>query len=93
MVRSELLKALIRDNSGLRADEIERVADVFFDEIAQCLASDGRVELRGFGTFSTRYRKPRRGRNPYTGEEVEVLAKRALHFKPGKQMRALLNTD
>ena len=71
MIRSELLQALAKENSGLRAEEVERVADVFFDEIAQRLAADGRVELRGFGAFSTRDRNPRRGRNPRTGEAVE----------------------
>ena len=93
MIRSELLQALAKENNGLRADEIERVADVFFDEIAQRLADDGRVELRGFGAFSTRERDSRRGRNPRTGEAVDVPAKRVPYFKPGKEMRARLNTD
>ena len=93
MIRSELLQALAKDNPGLRADEIERVADVFFDEIAQRLADGGRVELRGFGAFSTREREPRKGRNPRTGETVEVPGKRVPYFKPGKEMRARLNTD
>lgn len=53
MIRSELLQELHRDNPDLRADEIEQVVDIFFDEIAQRLAEGGRVELRGFGAFST----------------------------------------
>ena len=93
MIRSELLQALARENSGLRAEEIERVVDVFFDEIGQRLADGGRVELRGFGAFSTRERDPRKGRNPRTGEEVEVPGKRVPYFKPGKEMRARLNAD
>ena len=93
MIRSELLQALAKDNAGLRAEEIERVADVFFDEIAQRLADSGRVELRGFGAFSTREREPRKGRNPRTGETVDVPGKRVPYFKPGKEMRARLNTD
>jgi integration host factor subunit beta len=93
MIRSELLQALAKDNAGLRAEEIERVADVFFDEIAQRLADGGRVELRGFGAFSTREREPRKGRNPRTGETVDVPGKRVPYFKPGKEMRARLNTD
>ena len=93
MIRSELLQALARENSGLRAEEIERVVDVFFDEIGQRLADGGRVELRGFGAFSTRERDPRKGRNPRTGEAVEVPGKRVPYFKPGKEMRARLNAE
>ena len=93
MIRLELLKGLARETPGLRAKEIERVVDVFFDEIAMRLSDDGRVELRGFGTFSTRKRDARQGRNPRTGEAVDVQAKRILHFKPGTEMRARLNVD
>ena len=93
MIRSELLQALAKDNPGLRSEEIERVADVFFDEIAQRLSDGGRVELRGFGAFSTREREPRKGRNPRTGETVDVPGKRVPYFKPGKEMRARLNAD
>ena len=93
MIRSELLQALAKESPGLRAEEIERVVDVFFDEVAQRLADGGRVELRGFGAFSTREREPRKGRNPRTGDAVEVPAKRVPYFKPGKEMRARLNAD
>ena len=93
MIRSELLQALAKESPGLRAEEIERVVDVFFDEVAQRLADCGRVELRGFGAFSTREREPRKGRNPRTGDAVEVPAKRVPYFKPGKEMRARLNAD
>ena len=91
MIRSELLQALGRDNPELRADDVEKIVDVFFDEIAERLASGGRVELRGFGAFSTRERDARRGRNPRTGESVDVPGKRVPYFKPGKEMRARLN--
>lgn len=93
MIRSELLKALAQENSGLRREEVERVVDVVFDEIARRLADDGRVELRGFGVFSTRERVSHRGRNPRTGDAVEVPAKRVPFFKPGKEMRARLKPD
>ena len=93
MIRSELLQELAKENPGMRAEEIERVVDVFFDEIAQRLAEGGRVELRGFGAFSTRGRDPRKGRNPRTGEPVDVPGKRVPYFKPGKEMRQRLNTD
>ncbi|NMW32516.1 integration host factor subunit beta [Altererythrobacter sp. RZ02] len=91
MIRSELLQALAKDNPDLRSEEIEQVVDVFFDEITKRLAEGGRVELRGFGAFSTREREPRTGRNPRTGETVEVPSKRVPYFKPGKEMRERLN--
>ena len=91
MIRSELLQALARENPDLRADEVEQVLDTFFDEIAKRLAEGGRVELRGFGAFSTRERGARKGRNPRTGEAVEVPEKKVPYFKPGKDMRRVVN--
>lgn len=93
MIRSELLQKLARDNPELRAQEVEQVVDIFFEEIAQRLAEGGRVELRGFGAFSTRDREARTGRNPRTGEAVDVPAKRVPYFKPGKEMRNALNDE
>lgn len=91
MIRSELVQQLVQDNPGLTIREVEKIVAVFFDEITARLAQDGRVELRGFGAFSTRARDGRSGRNPRTGETVEVEAKRVPYFKPGKEMRARLN--
>ncbi len=91
MIRSELLQALTKENPGLRADDLDRVLTCFFDEIAVRLAKGGRVELRGFGAFSTREREARKGRNPRTGDSVDVDAKRVPYFKPGKEMRERLN--
>jgi len=93
MIRSVLLQKLAQDNPELRAQEIEQVVDIFFEEIAQRLAEGGRIELRGFGAFSTREREARTGRNPRTGEAVDVPAKRVPYFKPGKEMRNALNPD
>ena len=93
MIRSELLNALARDNPDLRGEDVEQVVDIFFDEISQRLAEGGRVELRGFGAFSTRDREARLGRNPRTGEAVSVEAKRVPYFRPGKDMRRILNED
>jgi len=92
MIRSELVEALARDNPELKA-EVEQVVHIFFDEIAQRLAEGGRVELRGFGAFSTREREARKGRNPRTGTSVAVPAKRVPYFKAGKEIRERLNTD
>jgi integration host factor subunit beta len=91
MIRSELLQELHQDNPELRAEEVEQVVEIFFDEIAQRLAEGGRVELRGFGAFSTRERDARKGRNPRTGEDVDVPAKRVPYFKAGKEIRRRLN--
>lgn len=93
MIRSELLQELHKDNPELRAEEIEQVVDIFFDEITERLAEGGRIELRGFGAFSTREREARTGRNPRTGEAVPVPAKRVPYFKAGKEIRKRLNDD
>jgi integration host factor subunit beta len=93
MIRSELVQLLARDHADLAARDIEKIVDVFFEEIIGRLIEDGRVELRGFGAFSTRARDARIGRNPRTGESVDVGAKRVPYFKPGKEMRARLNVD
>lgn len=91
MIRSELVQQLVQDNPGLSVREVEKIVSVFFDEIVRRLTEDGRVELRGFGAFSTRARDGRTGRNPRTGETVEVAPKRVPYFKPGKEMRVRLN--
>ncbi|MXP10649.1 integration host factor subunit beta [Pseudoblastomonas halimionae] len=91
MIRSELVHALSRRNPDLKQEEVEHVVDIMFDEITTQLAEGGRVELRGFGAFSTRHREGRTGRNPRTGEAVEVPAKRVPFFKAGKAIRERLN--
>ncbi|MGN6375294.1 MAG: integration host factor subunit beta [Sphingomonas sp.] len=91
MIRSELVQLIARDNPDLALRDVEAIVTTFFDEICERLAADGRIELRGFGAFSTRARDARVGRNPRTGETVSVDAKRVPYFKPGKEMRARLN--
>ena len=91
MIRSELVERLCEDHPDLSQREVEAIIGCFFDTIAARLASNGRVELRGFGAFSTRARDARTGRNPRTGETVDVEAKRVPYFKPGKEMRTRLN--
>ena len=91
MIRSELVQQLAAGNPELAQRDVEAIVTTFFDEITARLASNGRVELRGFGAFSTRARDARVGRNPRTGETVEVDAKRVPFFKPGKEMRVRLN--
>jgi len=91
MIRSELVQSLVKSNPDLTLREVETIVDSFFDIIVQRLAEGGRVELRGFGAFSTRAREGRTGRNPRTGDAVAVDAKRVPHFKPGKEIRDRLN--
>ncbi|WP_022682611.1 integration host factor subunit beta [Sphingobium bisphenolivorans] len=91
MIRSELIQKLAEENPALSSQEVERIVDLFFKEIVDRLSNGGRVELRGFGAFTTRPREARTGRNPRTGEQVPVCAKRVPYFKPGKEMRERLN--
>ena len=91
LIRSELVQQLCEDHPDLTVKEIERVVSAFFDSIIDQLQAGGRVELRGFGAFSTREREARKGRNPRTGAAVDVDAKRVPYFKPGKEMRERLN--
>ena len=91
MIRSELVQKLCTDFPDLTQREVEGVVSAIFDSITDQLAKGGRVELRGFGAFSTRQRDGRIGRNPRTRESVSVDAKRVPYFKPGKEMRERLN--
>ena len=91
MIRSELVKKLEAENPSMTGEEVERIVDLFFNQIMQRLADGGRVEIRGFGAFSTRERQPRKGRNPRTGSAVDVPAKRVPYFKPGKDIRERLH--
>ncbi len=91
MIRSELVQKLCKDFPDLTQREIETMVSAIFDSITDQLAKGGRVELRGFGAFSSRKRDARIGRNPRTGDAVDVDAKRVPYFKPGKEMRERLN--
>ena len=91
MIRSELVQKVCQAHPDLSPREVEAIVTTFFDQIVDRLAQGGRVELRGFGAFSTRARDARTGRNPRTGDTVAVGAKRVPYFKPGKEMRARLN--
>lgn len=91
MTKSELVQRMLQLNPGLHHTDMERVVNVIFDEITTALAEDGRVELRGFGSFSVRRRAPRKGRNPRTGSAVSVPAKRVPYFKCGKELRDRVN--
>lgn len=87
MLRSELIDNLHEDNPHLNRGEMERVVAVVLETITQTLEEGARVELRGFGTFSTRKRDARMGRNPRTGETVQVPEKHVPFFRAGKELK------
>lgn len=91
MIKSELLAKLVESHPNLMQRDIERIVNTVFDEVIDALARGDRVELRGFGTFSVKTRPGRTGRNPRTGESVEVEAKTVPYFKTGKELRDRLN--
>ncbi|MCR9073578.1 MAG: integration host factor subunit beta [Alphaproteobacteria bacterium] len=91
MVRSELIARLAEERPDLTQREVTRVVDTIFEEIVATLARGGRVELRGFGSFDINVRKARTGRNPRTGEPVEIETKHVPWFKAGKGLRDRLN--
>lgn len=91
MLRSELIRRLKERHPQMKPAEIEAAVEVVFDGIAAALESGDRVELRGFGAFSVRAREARTGRNPRTGDSVDVQAKRVPFFKPGKELRDRVN--
>ena len=91
MLRSELIARLAEENPTLKVREVEKIVDVIFDEVASALERGDRVELRGFGAFSVKKRDARTGRNPRTGESVEIEEKHVPFFKTGKLLRDRLN--
>lgn len=93
MTKSELIARINELNPHLYQSDAERIVSTVFDEIAQALAQGNRVELRGFGVFSTRRRRARPGRNPRTGEKVSVPAKEVPFFKAGKKLKDRLNVQ
>lgn len=93
MIKSELIQILAEENPHLFAKDVERMVNVVFDEITDALCVGDRVELRGFGAFSVRHREARTGRNPRTGDTVEVEEKWAPFFKAGKEIRERINSE
>ena len=93
MIKSELVQRLAARNPHLYQRDIEHIVDAILGEITHALARGERVELRGFGAFSTKQRLARTGRNPRTGEQVAVASKRVPYFKTGKDLRDRLNKE
>jgi len=91
MIRSQLVQRVHQAQPHLERAEAETIVSTILDAIVGALAAGRRVELRGFGAFTTRARRSRTGRNPRTGDPVEVPPKRVPFFRAGKEMRARLN--
>ena len=91
MLKSQLARLLADRNPHLYKQDADRLIDVVLDEITAALRDGGRVELRGFGSFSVRSRNARIGRNPRNGETVEVTAKCAPNFRCSKDLQRRLN--
>ncbi len=87
MTRAELIATLADSHPHLPAKDIEMAVKLMLDEMSRTLSDGRRIEIRGFGSFSVNLRPPRVGRNPKTGERVQVPAKHVPHFKAGKELR------
>lgn len=92
MTKSELIERITARQNQLSLKDVELAVKALLEHMSATLASGRRIEIRGFGSFSLHYRAPRKGRNPRTGETVELVAKHVPHFKPGKEMRERVNS-
>ena len=90
MTKAELVDEVARVVQ-LTKKQAETIVNIVFDSIVESLRSGQKIELRGFGSFRLRSRKSRTGRNPKTGEKVEVPSKKIPYFKPGKELKELIN--
>lgn len=91
MTKSELIERIVDRQGQLSVRDVELAIKTMLEHMAQALAAGERIEIRGFGSFSLHYRSPRVGRNPKTGESVELEGKYVPHFKPGKELRESVN--
>lgn len=93
MTKSELMEKLSAKQPTLPAKEIENMVKDILEFISQSLENGDRVEVRGFGSFSLHHRQPRLGRNPKTGDSVNLLAKSVPYFKAGKELKARVDVQ
>src|SRR6187549_2114118 len=92
MTKAELVEDVARA-AELTKKDAERLVEIVFESIIETLNHGEKIELRGFGSFRVRERGARRGRNPKTGDPVSIPAKRVPYFKPGKELKELINDD
>jgi integration host factor subunit beta len=93
MTKSELVRRMVELHPHLQHSDAERVVETIFQVIGEALARGGRIEIRGFGSFTIRHREARTGRNPKTGVTVEVPGRAAPFLQTGKLLRARLNEE
>lgn len=93
MTKSGLIEKVATKVEGLTLKQTEIIVDTVFDSMKEALAGGDKIEIRGFGNFRLRERRPRKARNPKTGESVDVPQKVALHFKMGKALKESLNLE
>ncbi|WP_268894923.1 MULTISPECIES: integration host factor subunit beta [Steroidobacteraceae] len=91
MTKSELIELIAAKQKHLPAKDVELAVKQVLEIMSDALAQGGRIEIRGFGSFSLHFRPPRQGRNPKTGETVALSGKYVPHFKPGKDLRERVN--
>lgn len=91
MTKSELIERIAARQSQLSVKDVELAVKTILEDMSEMLANGGRIEIRGFGSFSLHFRAPRTGRNPKTGESVDLQGKYVPHFKPGKELRDRVN--
>ena len=91
MTKADLIEEVSRLSELTRKDS-EVIVETIFDSVVRALRSGDKIEIRGFGSFRTRQRKPRVGRNPKTGDRVEVPAKKIPFFKPSKELKDMVNS-
>lgn len=93
MIKSQLIASLAAKMTHLPEKQVTDSINLILDLMGQAVVHGQRVEIRGFGSFSRRYRAPRNAHNPKTGEKVRTKEKFTLHFKPGKELRERVNTS
>ncbi|MFT5209545.1 MAG: integration host factor subunit beta [Flavobacterium sp.] len=91
MTKSELIERMAAVQTQLSVKDVELAVKMILEHLAEALAEGERIEIRGFGSFSLHYREARLGRNPKTGEKVELRGKYVPHFKPGKELKDRVN--
>mgnify|MGYP003612173359 CR=1 FL=1 len=91
MTKSELIEILANKRSDIPYKDVEQTVKTLLDQMSESLANGERIEIRGFGSFSLHFRPPRIGRNPKTGDAVDLSGKYVPHFKPGKELRERVN--
>ena len=93
MTKSELIDRIAGKQAQLSSKDVELAVKSILEHMSQILSEGGRIEIRGFGSFSLHYRVPRIGRNPKTGSPVALSGKYVPHFKPGKELRDRVNNS